>query len=191
MNTWRSKWPRRAGPMLLALGVLALVFSALYLAASAEGLGTRFAALYPWVFLGAGGAVLLLALALAIAGRLLKLRRQLRAGEPGARLSRRLLVLMLALSVPPVLLVFAFSARFVGASVDSWLRANTLSGPSSGAATPMRFSAAWLAPASESAQPRAKAFRRRRMKLCRHPVWWKVRQLVKAGGSGRNRLERR
>ena len=124
MGTWRTKWPRRAGPVLLALGVLALVFSALYLAASAEGLGTRFAALYPWVFLGAGGAVLLLAL--AIAGRLFKLRRQLRAGEPGARLSRRLLMLMLALSVPPVLLVFAFSARFVGASVDSWLRANTV-----------------------------------------------------------------
>lgn len=124
MSTSGLKPPRRAGAILLALGVLALVFSALYLAASAEGLGTRFAALYPWVFLGAGAAVLVLAL--AIAGRLLKLRRQLRAGEPGARLSRRLLVLMLALSLPPVLLVFAFGARFVGASVDSWLRANTV-----------------------------------------------------------------
>jgi nitrogen fixation/metabolism regulation signal transduction histidine kinase len=116
--------PRRAGALLLALGVLALVFSALYLAASAEGLGVRYAALYPWVFLAAGGAVLVLAL--AIAGRLLKLRRQLKSGEPGARLTRRLLVLLLALSLPPVLLVFAFGARFVGASVDSWLRANTV-----------------------------------------------------------------
>ncbi len=124
MSARGFKWPRRAGAIVLSLGVLALVFSALYLAASAEGLGTRYAGLYPWVFLAAGGAVLVLAL--AIAGRLLKLRRQLRAGEPGARLTRRLLVLMLALSLPPVLLVFAFGARFVGASVDSWLRANTV-----------------------------------------------------------------
>lgn len=120
----RWRLPRRTGPLLLALGVLVLMFSALYLAASAEGLGARFAGLYPWVFLGAGAAVLLLAL--AVLGRLLKLRRQLRTGEPGARLTRRLLVLLLALSVPPVLLVFAFSARFVGASVDSWLRANSV-----------------------------------------------------------------
>ena len=48
--------PRRAGPLLLGLGVLVLVFSALYFAASAEGLGTRFAGLYPWVFLAAGAA---------------------------------------------------------------------------------------------------------------------------------------
>jgi nitrogen fixation/metabolism regulation signal transduction histidine kinase len=112
------------GAALVALGLLALLFSALYLAASAEGLGARYAALYPWVFLGAGAAVLVLAL--AIVGRLLKLRGQLKRGEPGARLSVRLLLLLLALAVPPVLLVFGFGARFVGASVDSWLRANSV-----------------------------------------------------------------
>lgn len=120
----RGWLPRRSGAIVLAIGVLVLVFSALYLAASAEGLGTRFAGLYPWVFLGAGAAVLLLAL--VILGRLLKLRRQLKSDEPGAHLTRRLLVLLLALSVPPVLLVFGFGTRFVGASVDSWLRANSV-----------------------------------------------------------------
>jgi len=115
---------RRLGAGLVLLGLLALLIAALYLAASAEGLGNRYAALYPWLFLGAGAAVLVLAL--AVLARLLKLRGQLKRGEPGARLTRRLLVLLLVLALPPVLLVFAFSLRFVGASIDTWLRANSV-----------------------------------------------------------------
>lgn len=114
---------RRLGAALVVLGLFALLISALYLAASAEGLGNRFADLFPWLFVGAAGAVLVLAA--ATLARLLKLRRQLRVGEPGARLSARLLVLLLVLAVPPVLLVYVFGARFVTASVDTWLRANT------------------------------------------------------------------
>ncbi|WP_395793988.1 ATP-binding protein [Aquimonas sp.] len=115
---------RRLGGGAVALGLLLLLFSTLYLAASAEGLGNSYAAYYPWVFLAAGAAVVLLAL--AILARLLKLRAQLKRGEPGARLSRRLLLLLLVLALPPVLLVYVFSVRFVSASVDTWLRANSV-----------------------------------------------------------------
>lgn len=114
---------RRLGGALVALGLFALLLSALYLAASAEGLGNRFAGLFPWLFVGAAGAVLVLAA--ATLARLVKLRGQVRRGEPGARMSARLLVLLLVLALPPVLLVYAFGARFVTASVDTWLRANT------------------------------------------------------------------
>lgn len=114
---------RRLGIVAVAGGLLLLLLSALYLAASAEGLGNRFAAWYPLVFVGAGLAVLLLAL--AIGARLLKLRGQLRAGVPGARLTRRLLLLLVLLALPPIGLVYGFAVRFVGTSVDTWLRAST------------------------------------------------------------------
>ncbi|MCG6116882.1 MAG: HAMP domain-containing protein [Aquimonas sp.] len=114
---------RRLGILAVAGGVLLLLFAALYLAASAEGLGNRFAGWYPLVFVGAGLAVVLLAL--AIGARLLKLRAQLRAGVPGARLTRRLLLLLVLLALPPIGLVYGFAVRFVGTSVDTWLRAST------------------------------------------------------------------
>jgi nitrogen fixation/metabolism regulation signal transduction histidine kinase len=114
--------PRR-GWSALALALLVLVLTALYLAADAEGLGPGFARWYPYVFVAAAAALLLLAG--AILQRLRRLRQALRTRQPGARLNRRLLLLLLGLAIPPVLLVFAFSARFIGATVDSWLRANS------------------------------------------------------------------
>lgn len=113
----------RAGGALLVLALLALVLSALYLAADAEGLGAGHARHYPYVFVIA--ALALLALAAAILLRLRRLLRALRERRPGARLNRRLLVLLLVLAIPPVLLVYGFSARFIAATVDSWMRANS------------------------------------------------------------------
>ncbi len=119
----RGRLIPRIGWGLLALALLALVLAALYLAADAEGLRPGMARWYPFVFVGAAGALLLLAA--AILQRLVRLRRALRERRAGARLNRRLLVLLLALSIPPVLLVYGFSVRFIGATVDSWLRANS------------------------------------------------------------------
>jgi nitrogen fixation/metabolism regulation signal transduction histidine kinase len=113
----------RAGWILLGGALLVLVLAALYLAADAEGLGAAYARYYPYVFIAAAAALLLLGG--AIVQRLRGLRRALREGQPGARLNRRLLALLLALALPPVLLVYGFSARFIGATVDSWLRANS------------------------------------------------------------------
>jgi nitrogen fixation/metabolism regulation signal transduction histidine kinase len=109
--------------VLAPLALLVLLLASLYLAADAEGLGQGYARYYPLVFVAA--AVALLLLAGAIVGRLLKLRRQLREGIPGARLTRRLLLLLVLLALPPVLLVYGFGVRFVHSTVDSWLRVNT------------------------------------------------------------------
>jgi nitrogen fixation/metabolism regulation signal transduction histidine kinase len=105
------------------LALLVLLLSALYLAADAEGLGQNYARYYPYVFVGATLALLLLAL--AIANRLWRLRQQLRQSVPGARLTRRLVLLLVLLALPPVLLVYGFGVRFVAVTVDSWLRANS------------------------------------------------------------------
>jgi nitrogen fixation/metabolism regulation signal transduction histidine kinase len=103
--------------------LLVLLLVALYLAADAEGFGGASGRWYPYVFVAAASALLLLAV--AIVQRLLKLRGQLRRAEPGARLTRRLLLLLVLLALPPVLLVYGFGVRFVSATIDSWLRVNS------------------------------------------------------------------
>jgi nitrogen fixation/metabolism regulation signal transduction histidine kinase len=100
-----------------------LLLAALYLAADAEGLGVGYARYYPFVFVAAAAALGLLAL--AIVQRLLWLRRQLQRNQPGALLTRRLVLLLILIAVPPVVLVYAFSLRFVSSTVDSWFIANT------------------------------------------------------------------
>jgi nitrogen fixation/metabolism regulation signal transduction histidine kinase len=105
------------------LALLVLLLAVLYLAADAEGLGEGNARYYPYVFVA---AILALALLLiAILNRLWRLRQQLKRGTPGARLTRRLLLLLVLLALPPVLLVYGFGVRFVSATVDSWLRVNS------------------------------------------------------------------
>lgn len=119
LRTRLTRWLRRG---IAPAAVLLLLLVALYLAADAEGLGTRYARYYPYVFVAASLALLLLAA--AIAARLLRLLGQLRQGAPGARLTRRLVLLLVLLAVPPVLLVYGFGARFVLATVDSWFEVN-------------------------------------------------------------------
>lgn len=118
-------WARRLGTASAVLALVVLLFSAMYLAADAEGFGSDYARYYPMVF--AAAALALMLLAIAIGSRLWKLRRQLNERTPGARTTRRLLILLLVLALPPVLLTYGFSVRFIEATVDSWLRANTVS----------------------------------------------------------------
>jgi len=73
---------------------------------------------YLWVLL-----VTVLALAIlvwSIGYRLLHLLRNVRAGTPGARLAARWVLNFLALSLPPALIVFFFSAWFLSSTIDSW-----------------------------------------------------------------------
>lgn len=73
---------------------------------------------YLWVLV-----VTLLALAIllwSIGYRLLGLVRNVRDGVPGARLAARWVMNFLALSLPPALIVFFFSAWFLSSSIDSW-----------------------------------------------------------------------
>jgi len=116
-------WSVRLGWLALATAMTLLVLSSLYLAADAEGLGQRYAPAYPYVFALAAAALVTLTGAILL--RLWRLTRELRAGVPGARLTRRLLLILLLLALPPVALVYAFGARFIAATVDTWLTANS------------------------------------------------------------------
>lgn len=120
---WRGRLSSGIGWAALVLALAILLLSSLYLAADAEGLGQRFAPAYPWIFVLA--ALALLTLATTIVLRLWRLWRDVRAGVAGARLQRRLLVFLLLLALPPVGLVYAFGARFIAATVDTWLTANS------------------------------------------------------------------
>lgn len=114
---------RILGRVIAPLALILLLLVAMYLAADAEGFGARYVGLYPYVFVVAALALALLAL--AIVQRLWRLRRQLRSGVPGARLTRRLLLLLVLLSLPPLLLVYGFGVRFTVVTVDSWFPANS------------------------------------------------------------------
>ncbi|MEM9530815.1 MAG: ATP-binding protein [Pseudomonadota bacterium] len=97
---------------------LALMFTALYLAGDAtRGLG-RWSQYYQWVFPIAGLG--LLVLAGAVFWRLVSLIRRRRAGRPGARLTQRMVLMFVALAVPPALIVYWFSVDFLNRSIDRW-----------------------------------------------------------------------
>jgi len=73
---------------------------------------------YLWVLVVT--VVALAILVWSIAYRLLRLVRNVRGGVPGARLAARWVVNFLALSLPPALIVFFFSAWFLSSTIDSW-----------------------------------------------------------------------
>jgi nitrogen fixation/metabolism regulation signal transduction histidine kinase len=104
--------------ILPPLAVAVLLAAALVLANDAAGGSSRFAAWYAWV-LGAS-ALALLALIAIIAQRLLRLRREMQQRVAGARLTRRLLAMLILLAVPPVLVVYGFALNFLNATIDTW-----------------------------------------------------------------------
>jgi nitrogen fixation/metabolism regulation signal transduction histidine kinase len=62
----------------------------------------------------------LLTLIVIIVQRLLRLRGELRQRVPGARLTRRVLLMLILLAVPPVLVVYGFALNFLNATIDTW-----------------------------------------------------------------------
>jgi nitrogen fixation/metabolism regulation signal transduction histidine kinase len=119
----RHRWLTLIGRRLLpAAAVLALLAASLQLAGQAAGGSGGFVDAYRWV-LGAAALALFILVAL-IGQRLWRLRRELRRDAPGARLSKRLLLILVLLAVPPVVVVYGFSLRFINATVDSWFDVN-------------------------------------------------------------------
>jgi len=106
---------RRVLPVLAVGGLL---LASLKLAEDASGDVARFTAHYRWV-LGAAALALLL-LAVSIGVRMFRLVRDVARGVPGARLNRRLLVLLILLAVPSTVVVWGFALRFVDATIDNW-----------------------------------------------------------------------
>ena len=111
---WLKFFLRRVLP---ALAVLALLVASLKLAEDAAG-GVGASQYYRWILVAAAGA--LVVLVFAIAQRLWRLRIDLQQGAPGARLGRRLLVMLVLLAVPPVVVVYGFALRFLDATIDNW-----------------------------------------------------------------------
>lgn len=107
--------------VLPALAIAALLAATLLLARDAASDTNRLGRYYPWV-LGASALALVVLVAI-IAQRLLRLSRELRGAVPGARLTRRWLLMLIALAVPPVLVVYGFSLYFLNATIDTWFNA--------------------------------------------------------------------
>lgn len=97
------------------LGILALLL---------DGSGTAFA---PSIDPAAPAVMISAALALAIlmvasAARMLQLRAAAQRREAGARLSWRLIRHMLLVALPPLLLLYAASMKFVHSSIEGWFQ---------------------------------------------------------------------
>ncbi|MFK7956656.1 MAG: ATP-binding protein [Lysobacterales bacterium] len=98
--------------------VLALLFIALYSAGDATQGDSTWSQYYQWIFPVAG--IALFVLAVAVLWRLINLVRRRRAGHPGARLTQRMVLMFVALAVPPALIVYWFSVDFLNRSIDQW-----------------------------------------------------------------------
>ena len=59
-------------------------------------------------------------LSLVIVGNVLRLARDYRAQVPGARLTVRMVTLLVVLTVVPLLVVYTFSLQFINRGIDSW-----------------------------------------------------------------------
>jgi nitrogen fixation/metabolism regulation signal transduction histidine kinase len=119
MSTTAAK-PQRAGTVMryLMVGCVVLGVVAVFLLASVSANTELFSDYYP----------LMLALNLGVAGliagmvtwQLLRLRRRLREGVFGAKLTLRLVTLFGLMAVLPGALIYGVSVQFVSQSIESW-----------------------------------------------------------------------
>ena len=107
------------GRSLPLLALISMLLAAALLVVDIESGQSRLPSMNLWI-LGLGLLALVLLLA-AIIGRFYRLAMQLRRAEPGARLTRRLTVIFLALALPPALIVYLFSMEFLNETIDDWL----------------------------------------------------------------------
>ena len=110
----------RVLPLVVVAGVLLV---ALLLVANVEQEAGQLGRLSVLVFLLTGLG--LLALIIVIAARLIRLVGRVRRGEPGARLTARLVAVFTALALPPVVVVYLFSLEFLSETIEGWLDVGT------------------------------------------------------------------
>lgn len=110
---------RRALRAIPLVAVLAILLSSLYLVSSVEQEATQLGRAAFWVFVTT--VVALLILVLVIIGRLWRLIQRLRRGEPGSRLTARLVTLFIALALPPVVVLYLFALEFLSDTISGWL----------------------------------------------------------------------
>ena len=106
--------------LLPSIAFLVLFAFALYLAGSGDEIGPAFV---PWANSLVVAAGLSFGVVLGLLGkRSVGLYRDWRNAAPGAGLRLRLLGLLLILTIPPWILLYGFSLRFLNSTVDSWFR---------------------------------------------------------------------
>jgi nitrogen fixation/metabolism regulation signal transduction histidine kinase len=104
---------------LPAIALLTALLVALLLVGGVQGeSGSVLARGYIWVLIVT--VLALIILLWAIGERIATLVHNVRSGAPGALLAARWVRNFLALSLPPALIVFFFSAWFLSSSIDSW-----------------------------------------------------------------------
>jgi PAS domain S-box-containing protein len=110
---------RRFGLGILPmLGMFVLLLVSLSFMSDATHNSERFGQMYSLLlFINAAGLVILGALVVA---NIIKLLRQQRMKVPGARMTRRLVVMFIVLAVAPVSVVYYFSLQFLQRGIDSW-----------------------------------------------------------------------
>ncbi len=102
-------------PMLILFG---MTLVSLYFMGTAAQNSDRFSELY--IVLLVLNTILLLVLLFTIASRLLMLVINMRKRLSGARLTWRLVLSFILVAIIPVGMVYAFSIKFLGSSIDSW-----------------------------------------------------------------------
>lgn len=110
---------RRIGfGMLPMLGLFALLLVSLSLMSDATHNSERFGELYSVLLVvNAAGLVILATLVVV---NIVQLIRQQRMKVPGARMTSRLVIMFVVLSVVPVSVVYYFSLQFLQRGIDSW-----------------------------------------------------------------------
>ena len=122
-NRHNKRLRRLLSRTLPLLAILSALLVALFLVSGAQqdsldSVDDLLGNSYIWVLLIT--ALALLILLVTIAHRLISLAKRVRAEVPGARLAARWVRNFLALSLPPALIVYFFSAWFLSSSIDSW-----------------------------------------------------------------------
>ena len=98
--------------------VLALYAAAVVLALDVVSARPRLERWYVWLAVAAALALLLLVAVIVRA--LWRVEQRARTGQPGARLTRRLVWRFALIAVPPALVVYAFALNFLLLTVDAW-----------------------------------------------------------------------
>ena len=110
-----SRFGQGTGP-IIALGLILL--GSTYVMSNATQDSARFGELYSALL--AINAAVLIGLGVLIAWNLYNLLHQAREQRPGAKLTVRMVVVFVVLSVTPVTVVYYFSLQFLHRGIDSW-----------------------------------------------------------------------
>ena len=98
--------------------LLAFIFLSLQLMSTALQESSPLSGLYSWLLLSNGIATLILLLLVSL--NIFSLLKRLKNKEAGSRLTTRIVLLFIVLSLVPASVVFYYSLQFLNRSIDGW-----------------------------------------------------------------------